>query len=346
MIQFASEFSDGVVSARSSHSPDPRELWNGYFDFALLGASWDVRCMAVTKCDEIRFGSAVVLIPHAMDPSGSVHADRVSQFCRAKCEQVEVVESMPSNLPHTLGLIREKLAAEISRVERTVPARVFIDISTCPRYFSLAILAEALRSGLVAEVSLGYSEGRYPVAAPSYKDLEEISFTDGAFQAVPVPGFFGEFEPSKGRLFLVSVGFDGWKTLNLLIRKEPERVVLLLASPGVLPEYERRTMAANSSLIERFDIRDQEIVRASAGDAVEAWKKLTDTALEKFDDENVYYLCSGNKPHSVALALRAIAMEMPTLLYNCPARHLPVSVEVAGTYWTYSIRPAVGTVLG
>lgn len=346
MIQFASEFSDGVISARSSYSTDPRELWQGYFDFALIGASWDIRCMTVTNCDEIKFGSTVVIIPHAMDSSGIAHADRVSDFCRDKSDQVDVVESMTSNLPDILGLIRAKLATEIGRANRTAPARVFIDISTCPRYFSLAILAEALRSGLVAEVLLGYTEGRYPVAAPSYNDLEEISFTDGALQAVPVPGFYGEFEPSKEKLFFVSAGFDGWKTLNLVIRKEPERVALLLASPGSLPEYESRTLAANSSLIERYDIRDQQIVRAPAGDAVEAWKRLTNTALEKFGSENVYYLCSGNKPHSVALALRAITMEIPTLLYNRPASHLPINVEVAGTYWTYSIRPAAGTVLG
>jgi len=346
MTQVVSQFSDGVIDAQSLRSSDPGELWQGYYDFALLGASWDKRCMAITQCNEIKFGSAVVLIPHAMDSSGTVHADGVSAFCLEKGEKVDVIESESSNLPDTLGLIRARLAAEIGRSNRKSPARVFIDVSTCPRYFSLALLAEALRSGLVSEVALGYSEGHYPTAAPSYNDLEEVSFSDGAFQGVPVPGFYGEFEPRKGKLFLVSVGFDGWKTLNLLIRKEPERVVLLLASPGVLPDYERRTLAANASLIERFDVQDPDIVRAPAGDAVAAWKQLTNTAQEKFDNENVYYLCSGNKPHSVALALRAMVMESPALLYNRPARHLPVNIEVAGTYWTYVIRPAVGTVLG
>lgn len=171
MIQVASQFSDGVISAQSFRSSDPRELWHGYYDFALLGASWDKRCMAVTQCNEIKFGSAVVLIPHAMDLSGMGHADGVSTFCLGKGEKVDVIESKSSNLPDTLGLIRTKLAAKIGRGDRKSPARVFIDISTCPRYFSLAILAEALRSGLVGEVALGYSEGRYPTAAPSYKEI-------------------------------------------------------------------------------------------------------------------------------------------------------------------------------
>jgi hypothetical protein len=79
---------------------------------------------------------------------------------------------------------------------------------------------------------------------------------------------------------------------------------------------------------------------------VEAWQKLTNANVERFNDENTYYLCSGNKAHSVALALRALVKETPTLLYNRPSEHLPSDVECAGTYWSFMVRPTAGTVFG
>lgn len=349
MIKFSSEFSDGSIKATSEYCDDPNELWNGFFDFALVGSSWDKRCTAVTRCENLTAQSTVIIKPFVTSSSPILdeHNAVIFKFCHAQSKDLHVVESSTSNLAESLRDVQSHFWAAISHVDRKTPARIFVDISTCPRYFSLAILGEAFRSGLVAEIVLGYSEGKYPRARPSYKDLEELSFTDGPFQAVPVPGFFGEFEPSKGKFFLVSFGFDGWKTLNLLIRKEPERVAALLATkPNGSDEYEQRALAANAALIERFGTVDELIIKSDACDAVGTWRKITDSNLENFDAENIYYLCSGNKPHSVALALRAIVLGNPTLLYNQVSQHLPVEVNFAGVYWKYSIRPTAGTVFG
>jgi hypothetical protein len=206
-------------------------------------------------------------------------------------------------------------------------------------------MKEVLFSGLVEEVVLGYSEGLYPPADPSYGGMEELAFNDGILQAIPVPGMYGEFEPSKEKFFLISVGFDGWKTLNLVVRKEPERVGLLLGSPGVEPSYEQRTLAANKALIERYAIEEDGIVRAQAGDAIGAWRQLAESRVERFEHENVYYMCAGNKPHSVALALRAMTCPSATLYYNKPVQHSKVEVEFAKVFWSYVVRPADGAVL-
>ncbi len=348
MIQSSSEFSNGIITASSAYSGNPDELWTGIYDFALIGTSWDKRCTAVTKCNNLEFRSSILLKPLTDEPSELLNAQhsQVVEFCEANSVSCHIMQANTGKLHETLEAIRAIFWAEIGREDRKEPAKVFIDVSTCPRYFSLALLGEAFRSGLVGEICLGYSEGKYPEAAPSYQDLEEISFTDGTLQAVPIPGFYGEFEPSKGKLFLVSLGFEGWKTLNLLIRKEPERVAALLASPGCAPGYEARARSANSALIERFGIADEQIMKATAGDAVEAWRSLTEAAVEDFDKENVYYLCAGNKPHSIALALRAISLELPTLLYSRPTKHLPVNVDFNGVYWMYNVKPLAGTVLG
>jgi ABC-type cobalamin/Fe3+-siderophores transport system ATPase subunit len=93
-------------------------------------------------------------------------------------------------------------------------------------------------------------------------------------------------------------------------------------------------------------VTDRQTIRAPAGDAVEAWRKISEGSVENFERENTYYLCSGNKAHSVALALRALAQETPTLLYNKPEKHLPTDVSCSGVYWSYSVSRTAGTVFG
>ena len=132
----------------------------------------------------------------------------------------------------------------------------------------------------------------------------------------------------------------------MLIRKEPERVLALLASPGGAPDYEERALTANAPLFERFGLAEENVLKATSGDAVEAWRNISTACLEDVERENIYYLCSGNKPHSIAFALRALSLESPTLLYNSPLKHLPLEVDFNGTFWMYSIKPAAGTVLG
>lgn len=348
MIQAATEFDHGPISATSTRGTDPNELWTGTFDFALIGSSWDKRCLALKNCDNLTFESSLEIMPSVEGDAGllDTHHGVLAEFCARKSHDHHVTTSHTSGLSETFTEVRSRLWAAINHPDRRRPARVFIDVSTCPRYFSLAVLGEAFRSGLVGEIVIAYSEGRYPDAAPSYDNLEDISFTDGAFHSVPVPGFFGEFEPSKGVFYLVSTGFDGWKTLNLLVRKEPGRVAALIASPGVSPDYERRALAANAALFQRFGIGEHQMIKATAGDAVEAWRKITEAGLENLESENAYFLCSGNKAHSVALALRAMVEETPTLLYNRPAQHLPSDVECSGVHWAYAVKPTAGTVFG
>jgi hypothetical protein len=348
MNAFQSEFSDGFIAARSVKATDPNLLWQGSFDFGLVGSSWDKRCTAISRCHSIRFESSVIVKPLTATPSAvlEAHHTNVHDFCSSNSELCNVLETDTETLNATYERIRSLFWSAVGDRDRATPARIFIDVSTCPRFLSLALLREALLSGIVSEVCLGYSEGKYPTAKPSYNGLEEIAFSDGAFQAIPVPGYYGEFEPSRGKLFIVSLGFDGWKTLNLLIRKEPERVLALLASPGGAEDYEDRALAANSALIERFRLTDEGILKATSGDAVEAWRRITEASLENLEEENIYYLCSGNKPHSIAFALRALSLESPTLLYNSPSKYLPLEIDFNGTFWMYSIKPAAGTVLG
>lgn len=344
-MKAATDFEGGTFSGASVSSKDPSEIWFGQFQFAVVATSWDVRSTGFTKCDNLSFENCCIVNPTARDTAGlrDSHDPRILEFCRRVSSNISFISTISTSLRDPWKALKSSFwAAMQNQVLETRNSRIFIDISTCPRYLSLALIREALNSGLVSEIVVAYCEGIYPPTPSSYGGMEEISFKKGALQAIPVPGYLGDYEPSREKLFVVSVGFDGWKTLNQLCRKEPEHVAVLLGDPGVIPEYAQRTRKANSALFERFGVVEDNVIRADAGDAVAAWKALTAWSADGGDDFNVSYLCSGNKPHSLALALRAMSLANVTLMYNRAARSEPIVVDFSGNFWRYSIKPNFG----
>ena len=214
--------------------------------------------------------------------------------------------------------------------------RIFIDLSACPRFLSIGLMSQAILLGVAHKVTLFYAEGDYP-EEKSEADEHEL-FTVGTWDALPIPGLEGSWDPDKKQYYMVSVGFEGSKTLRLLSRDVPDKVAILFPDPGVKPEYVQRTMLRNKSLIQRFHVPDDRIIRSNAGDAIEAWMRLNLSPEEKPREHNVYYVCCGTKSHSVALALRALVLRYPALLYIVPDHHKVVDVAELGIYWRFDLK--------
>ena len=259
--------------------------------------------------------------------------DRIMlEFCRNRSGRVALLRGGSTNLSEIWTQLRE----EIWRVYRELrrPIRVFIDSSTCPRYYALAVLATSIGGGLASRVSLFYAEGRYP--DPDHEP--EIAFTGERSQSVAVPGLEGTYDPDKDRFYLIAVGFEGWKTLRTVAQADPDRVSVLFPSPGTQPGYEDRTRNDNEPLFRGYRIPHTQIIKAPAGDAIAAWEALSEAALERPEAENTCFLCCGTKAHAVGLGLRAMVARYPAVLYNLPDEHKVVPIEASGRYWLFEVR--------
>ena len=178
-----------------------------------------------------------------------------------------------------------------------------------------------------------YAEGAYDLGHGD----SDIAFTGGHWSTVAVPFLSGYFEPSKPRHYLVSVGFEGEKTLRAVSRADPDRVSVLFPRPGVSPEYEKLTSAANEPLMREFLIPESQIINAPAADAVATWKTLAKAAILKPGRFNDYYLCCGPKPHALALGLNALADGRSAVLCNIPDEHRVHQTRPNGVFWTYEL---------
>jgi hypothetical protein len=160
----------------------------------------------------------------------------------------------------------------------------------------------------------------------------------GEWDTVPIPFLEGRRAPGKKKYVIVSIGFEGSKTLRVLAREDPDRISVLLPDPGSKPGYPAIAEEKNKPLVEMYNVPPDQIVRTNAADAISAWRELGQAALERPEGENTYYLSCGTKAHALGMALRAVCLEFPCVLYNVPERHNYVQVTPTGQYWTFQIR--------
>lgn len=332
-----SKYRYGFLQGTSYKDKTVSNLISGEFDYALLSSSWDRRCLSLTNTTSLKSKNSFVILPLLRDEYGlrekhdqiiTKYAKDISEFCKIK------------DISSTGGIFEmwQILVEDIKRAfyNNKKPLKVLIDLTTCIRYFSLGFINQGLQSGMVKEFTIFYSEGIYP-EEKTEQDKHEL-FTTGGWDVTPIPGLEGEWNPDKNRLYLVSVGFEGSKTLRLISRNEPDQVSLLFPEPGVKKEYVKRASELNEPIIQRFQIPKSQIIRSTAGDAIEGWKSLTEASIEEPDKNNVYYACCGTKAHSLALTLRAMVLRYPALLYIIPGSHRPVDTDELGIFWRYDLK--------
>lgn len=326
------EFCAGFIQATSYRAESVDELIDGEFDLGVIVSSWDKRATSLTMATNIDVRHWIHLSFIRKDSYGlqDAHHREILQFLGNNLERTTscVVDSLDIDSAWT------ELWARIRSVCVTIgrPLRLLFDLSVCPRYLALASFATLVGNGLLDTVTFHYAEGAYPIGG-----RRELLFTGGRWNPVGVQGLCNVVMPDRKRLYVVSVGFEGDMTLRTVTRSDPDRVSLLFPDPGTRTEYVQVARDANSELIQSYLIPEAEIARAAAGDAVQAWKSLSEKAFER-PDENVSYLCCGTKPHALALSLRCLSRGDGTVLYNRPEDHLVVEAVPSGVFWRFDCR--------
>jgi hypothetical protein len=242
------------------------------------------------------------------------------------------------SLDETWGALWDAIRNKAESTGR--PLTIAVDLSTFPRFYSLAAIAGCLQLGYVSTISVLYSEGEYGAssAGANETELPEYPFSLGEWDVVPIPFLAGRRAPGHRKYVVISVGFEGSKTLRVLSREDPDRISLLFPDPGSRPDYPAVAEEKNKLLVEMYNVPPAQIVRANAADAIAAWKNFSQADLERPEHENTYYLSCGTKAHALGMALRALCLEFPCVLYNVPERHNFVPVTPTGRYWMYVIR--------
>jgi hypothetical protein len=329
-------FRYGFIEGSSRRAGHIDELLSGEYDIAVLAGSWDDRCVAITSAQRFSPKAVLLILFADNDPAGKPKQDANAERLRAYLASKGIAMAI-------LKDVTEDVEAEFGRLWKTLlpfvasgRARVFVDLSACPRYYTLGAISGLLRIGLASQVDILYSEATYPATGTSPHPAD-VPFSEGRWRCEPIPYLSGQFRPSKRLIHIVSVGFEGGKTVRLLEKEEATHVTLLLPIPGVIERYDSEVLERNKPVISRFGVPAQRILKAQAADPVAAWRTVVNSATAP-DGSEVKYLCCGTKAHSLGLALSALSTENATVMYNVPEKHRFVETVASGTYWLYRIR--------
>jgi hypothetical protein len=303
-------------------------------DLLISASSWDCRCLCLTQEKHIRSNTAVMLEFDGRDNRGlrDKHDPALEKYLRSVSVQFKKIRGSSGAVEGLWQELQKEIVTLASRLGR--PINILLDTSTFPRFLMGAVAALGLGKGVADELVIYYAEGVYERAGGN--DSQSL-FTGERWRFVPIPGLEGHYYSTKDRYFLVSAGFEGSKTLRYLSGQEPDRVSLLMADPGYEPGYPEQARANNAAVIEYFQIPSDQIATAHAADAVAAWTELSVRSFERFDTENVSYVCCGTKPHSLALVLRALVLGSPSVLYNIPDVHRVFNTVPTGLVWVYKL---------
>jgi hypothetical protein len=340
------EFSQAFLYGYSSVTDNVEKFNGGYYDLAFFASSWDSRCVEIEKQKNLNFDNSVLLLFERRDAYG--YRDRHDKILNNIVNKSKNEHYIITDKSEEIDNIWKQLKKIIYTVvyNKKKPINLFIDISTYPKYFALGIIAICLKLGFAKKIKIFYSEAKYGNEAKKVNEEEiEYIFTLGKWDTRAIPFLKSIHDPGKKKYYLVSVGFEGNKTMQIVNRKDPDRVSLLFPDPGYMNNYISKTYYENKELIDSYQIPEKHIIKANAGDAIEAWKILDQASPEKEKIENVHYLCCGTKPHAIALALRAICLEYPTVLYRLPEKHKFVEVEPIGRYWEYEVNDSSASIL-
>jgi hypothetical protein len=332
----------GFLQGASISGGDARSVLSGEYEFGLFVGAWDDRAISVTGAGHLRIRNALLLSFASTDPEGKQrqHEEILREFLLACGANVDPIAAVTEDVESEWDRIWPAAKALLP----SSGARCLIDLTACPRYYSLGLIAGLISEGRAESIDVFYAEGIYGgIQEPP--NAEDVPFSIGRWSSLPIPFLEGQFKPSRPKLYVVSAGFEGNKTLRLLERDDPERIALIFPIPGVVPLYDDEVERRNRPILERFGMNRTEVMTAAAGDAIKVWSILNRRSVER-DAEDVYYLCCGTKAHSLGLAMRALTVNRPTVLYNVPERHNFVPVRPGGTFWLYRLRDLSALPLG
>lgn len=327
------QFRVGYLEGISKCSDNFCSLGIDNYDLLITASSWDSRSVAITEANDLKANYAFLLTYTHNDNEGLQDNNDIilEKFLKKKCKHVKTITHNSRQIEELWMILLEYIKAVYLKIGHSI--RVCLDLTSFPRYCALATLAILIKAGLARHVTYIYSEGIY-----EHSESPELVFHEGKWKAIPIPYFEAHYDLNKKTFYLLSVGFEGTSTMRVISRDDPDRVSILFPNPGVKPEYVIKAKEENAELIDEYMVPSDQIIDASAGDAIEAWEKLHRNNLERPESENTFYLCCGTKPHSLALALHAMCNNYATVLYYVPDAHKAIKVKPAGKFWRYDIK--------
>ncbi|MEM9357400.1 MAG: hypothetical protein AAGB04_14425 [Pseudomonadota bacterium] len=233
------------------------------------------------------------------------------------------------NLPreNELGAITELLRDMIW--DPTKKVRILVDYSSMRRTIYTELLSSFLFNLVEAtcvDLYFTYSMGRYlNNHAPKYVDSHETLL-----------GLDGRTSQKRQKLVVLNLGYEPVSSLTMLEAIEPDRVMGILASPGVNKLSAKRCMKLNKILVE--DHLGGEVDRVPIRSVEKYCRFVLENVGRLTDDFDIVFVPYGPKPHVLGSVLCCFTRREWTNVYIRGVESKPVDVEAIGQTVTTCVK--------
>jgi hypothetical protein len=310
------------------------ESISGNFDLLIISCGWESRCVDFVKRigHEFTYEYASVL-SFRLDEEPGYDKDYMENITKSikihiNKENILFIENEVTSLRKIVEDLKKLIRSLIEKLNR--PLKLALDITCCPRYVFLFLVAFCFRNNLIKELAIFYSEANYQTRPSSY------AHTKGQWHLIEIPELESRNINLNRRLFVVSAGWEGKYYRRIVVKSEPDYLGILLSDPGFTEEYTNKTWSECQPLVKEYNLSPELIVKAHAGDAVAAWKAL-DTPLLNRPDCQINYLTFGTKPHALAMGIRGILHDEISVIYRIPDGYYRINALGNGNIWRYNL---------
>lgn len=233
-----------------------------------------------------------------------------------------------------------RIAYEIkSSLLKIADKSILIDATGAPLIYSVALLKYIFRLFPIPDISIINASG-------IYASRGEEQFSEGEQFDMYIPGFYGSPDHSLPRHYVFLLGYDGERSLNIYIDNLPEKVSVIIPSPGYDIGNDQSTIRNNRDFLREIGLSNSElegnnkirgVYRIDISDVAAVMKRIETIYKRDKGKFEIRLVPLGPKPHAIGAALAAIYNNI-SIMYQVPKKYYMSEVPVGDKVWMYDLK--------
>lgn len=268
------------------------------------------------------------------------HNSKIKDFVNVELNSTELKYTKIKDGKHSI-LVKyedvidgtEIIVNTIKKISSDRNIKILLDISAFIKPYFFRLLKKMLIFEGYEKIFIAYTEPKYYKKNKS----DSYNFGEGTKKIAEIPGFGYHENVSKKRLLVMTLGFEGNRSIDTQRNLEPDSTIAINGFPSYIIDYKDQSILLNKNFLissESF----QNMRYASASDPFE-----TKTVLEKIyrewnENYNITVSPLGTKPMALGVALFVLKNPDVRVVFSFPGEYNELgSSEDYGKTWLYKI---------
>src|ERR1039458_780738 len=168
-------------------------------------------------------------------------------------------------------------------------------------YSAILNWAKLMSSGDRIVVDVVYSVGQHLENVPPMVIRDILA----------IPGLEGRVSRRGQSVAVFGLGFDGFASLCVLDRLEPDIVYSFYAEPAAFPDYPNRVLDNNREMVNHYS---KHVLRAPLSSVEQTFRSVIELVTQHRGEAGITLVPMGPKPHVLAAILAALRLDEITCL--------------------------------